>query len=329
MRSGSGSVPRLTAGVNATESGDGEDRGVVGGPGLNRRWVRRVRVHFRQGERHRAEATPLGFELPFARARRDDVSTEVRSVHRQPGSVHREDDSVHKDSGTVHEQIEAELDEAARAMAAELRAKKRAPPALVRETIVRLCQGRFLSLPELARLTGRTTETLRIHYVSKLLAEGRLRHRHPGRPRGRRRRHRYTRRSPRLPPRVMMRGFAAHVGIGPSCSSPGDTMRKPGDFPSFPCPVIANGATALRRMGDDGRSCARPLRLTARSASHVSHLPWRGEDAYSATTRADAVCAGAASGSRDAQWSGVAGLCVMIVMMDGLAMLAPKAGKTK
>ena len=43
------------------------------------------------------------------------------------------------------------------------------------------------------------------------------------------------------------RRLGHHVGIGPSCSLPGDTMRpfggaqdrKPGDFPSFPCPVIA------------------------------------------------------------------------------------------
>ena len=138
--------------------------------------------YFLPGERRWAEATPLGFELPFARSQQDEESTEARSVRRRPSSEHRGDDSVHKDRGTVHERLEAQLDDAARTMANELRAKKRAPPALVQETIVRLCQGRFLSLPELARLTGRTTETLRVHYVSKLLAEGRLEHRYPGRP---------------------------------------------------------------------------------------------------------------------------------------------------
>jgi predicted HTH transcriptional regulator len=138
--------------------------------------------YFLPGDRHRAEVTPLGFELPFSGVRPGPESTEGSSVLRPPSSVHNEVDSVHKRHGTVHEDVESELSEGARAMAAELRSRRRAPPEIVQNAIVRLCEERYLTLPELARLTGRTTETLRVHYVSKLLAEGRLELRFPGQP---------------------------------------------------------------------------------------------------------------------------------------------------
>ncbi len=138
--------------------------------------------YFLPGERHRAEVSPLGFELPSSALRPSLESTEGGSVLGTPSSVHNKPSSLHKGCGTVHVGIESDFSEGTLALAAELRGRRRAVPEMVQSTIVRLCEERCLTLSELALLTGRTTETLRIHYVSKLLAEGRLELRFPGQP---------------------------------------------------------------------------------------------------------------------------------------------------
>jgi predicted transcriptional regulator len=48
--------------------------------------------------------------------------------------------------------------------------------------LLELCRGRSLTLGELAELTGRTPQTLRIHYLAKLVAAGRMRLRYPEAP---------------------------------------------------------------------------------------------------------------------------------------------------
>ncbi|MBK6465281.1 MAG: putative DNA binding domain-containing protein [Myxococcales bacterium] len=69
--------------------------------------------------------------------------------------------------------ISAEWEELQRA-AGPLRARRKAAQEEVRDVLVALCRGRFLTLPELSRLTGRTPETLRIKHVNPLVTEGRL-----------------------------------------------------------------------------------------------------------------------------------------------------------
>jgi hypothetical protein len=68
------------------------------------------------------------------------------------------------------------------AMAAELRGRKRANPAEVDKVLLALCTGRFLTLPDLARLTGRTYDTIRVHYVARLVENGSLELRYPDQP---------------------------------------------------------------------------------------------------------------------------------------------------
>ncbi len=68
------------------------------------------------------------------------------------------------------------------AIAEPLRGKMRASPEDLRSMLLELCTGRYLSLPELAWLTGRTAETLRIKHVGPLVQEDRLRQRYPDAP---------------------------------------------------------------------------------------------------------------------------------------------------
>ena len=49
-------------------------------------------------------------------------------------------------------------------------------------TLLRLCQGRSLSLAQLAKLAGRSPTTLRTHYLSALVEEGKMALRYPGNP---------------------------------------------------------------------------------------------------------------------------------------------------
>ncbi len=68
------------------------------------------------------------------------------------------------------------------AATSDLRSRKRAPPTEVSEAITRVCSGRFLTLSELSRLLGRKPDSLRVHYLAKLLATGQVRLRYPDTP---------------------------------------------------------------------------------------------------------------------------------------------------
>jgi len=52
----------------------------------------------------------------------------------------------------------------------------------MRQTILSLCRGRYLSLRDLSALLNRTAETLRDGYVSKMVREGALELRYPDKP---------------------------------------------------------------------------------------------------------------------------------------------------
>jgi len=67
-------------------------------------------------------------------------------------------------------------------IALPVRSTPRSSPALVRTTILTLCEGRFIGLRELSTLLNRGMETLRDSYVSPMLREGLLDLRYPDKP---------------------------------------------------------------------------------------------------------------------------------------------------
>jgi ATP-dependent DNA helicase RecG len=66
-----------------------------------------------------------------------------------------------------------------RQIASKVRDTGRANPKVVRKTIAELCQGRFLSIRQLAELLGREPSTLRTHYLPAMVKEGVLRVQYP------------------------------------------------------------------------------------------------------------------------------------------------------
>jgi predicted HTH transcriptional regulator len=101
------------------------------------------------------------------------------------GSEHKGGSSEHKRPRSEHSDAAAEVPrdwEVLLAQSATLRARRRAPPHEVASMLVNLCMGRILTLPQLSQLTGRTVDSLRVHYVVQLVAAGRLRLRYPHTP---------------------------------------------------------------------------------------------------------------------------------------------------
>jgi predicted HTH transcriptional regulator len=89
-----------------------------------------------------------------------------------PSSEHNGPSSEHNDRSSEH-WIRL-LDVAKR-----VRDSKRAPREVIDETIVSLCSGTYLSLRELRDLLGRGGDSLRVHYLSRLAKQGRIRLRFP------------------------------------------------------------------------------------------------------------------------------------------------------
>lgn len=99
-------------------------------------------------------------ELPFEPTESSEQKSEQSSEHFALGSEQKKLESV----------------------AASVRTKKRVPAEVMEATLLELCSGRWLSLKELARLLGRSPDTLRVHYLSDLVNSGRLELKFPDKP---------------------------------------------------------------------------------------------------------------------------------------------------
>jgi ATP-dependent DNA helicase RecG len=67
-------------------------------------------------------------------------------------------------------------------IAARIRARKRMPPRELEAGLLELTDGRFLTIAELSELTGRTADTLRNHYLMRMVSDAKLRLRYPESP---------------------------------------------------------------------------------------------------------------------------------------------------
>ncbi|MDY0305600.1 MAG: putative DNA binding domain-containing protein [Desulfovibrionaceae bacterium] len=118
----------------------------------------------------------------------NSVHSAESSVHNEENSVHNEESSVHNEENSVHTNPDAahlpdpRIYPLLRAASSSVRGRARAPRAEVERTILELCAEHFLSLRDLADLMGRTQETLRIHYLGKMIRDGRLVQLHPSTP---------------------------------------------------------------------------------------------------------------------------------------------------
>jgi ATP-dependent DNA helicase RecG len=105
-----------------------------------------------------------------------------------PSSEHSELDSEHSGLDSEHSGLDSEHsvsnldDRLLFAIAEPIRSQGRSDPQLFRDIVLQLCSGRYLSLRELAKFLGRSSETVRTHYIAPLVLEGLLELRYPNQP---------------------------------------------------------------------------------------------------------------------------------------------------
>ena len=98
-----------------------------------------------------------------------------RSAHLGPSSAHLPPSSTHSPSGP---EADADLEIAA----APVRANRKVDPQTMRNAIVELCRGRFLTLERIASLLDRSAHGLRQRFIKPMVDEGLLERRFPQQP---------------------------------------------------------------------------------------------------------------------------------------------------
>jgi ATP-dependent DNA helicase RecG len=96
-----------------------------------------------------------------------------------PSSGHKELNSGHKTADSGHNEVLAQHIATLRQTAEPVAKSQRAKPELVVATILKLCDGRYLSLTELSDLLQRDPDTLRKNIIRPMLRDGQLVAEHP------------------------------------------------------------------------------------------------------------------------------------------------------
>lgn len=100
------------------------------------------------------------------------------SPHNDPNSPHK--NSPHNDPNSPHNA--SDFDVRLLAIARPARERSRLAPERMREIILQLCRGRYLTAQEVSALVQRDVKSLQLRFFSKLLAAGALRLRYPDEP---------------------------------------------------------------------------------------------------------------------------------------------------
>lgn len=90
--------------------------------------------------------------------------------------------SEHYELGFEHYSVSSEHYEHLKNLAAPVREKGRVNKELIQTTIIEICSADYLTLRTLADLLGRTSDSLRNHYVNPMIKAGRLVLRFPNNP---------------------------------------------------------------------------------------------------------------------------------------------------
>ncbi len=109
----------------------------------------------------------------------------LSSMHKELSYVHKESNSVHNELNSVHKGLDLgngggnSVFDLLAETALPLAGKKRIKPKEMEVVIIELCKIKELTTRELAELLGRSQETIRIHYLSKLCKQGKLQRKFP------------------------------------------------------------------------------------------------------------------------------------------------------
>ena len=110
----------------------------------------------------------------------DSEQSSRRSETSGSGSEHLSRDSEHLRPESEH--LGSEQDQRLLLRAADVRGKAKVPKPVMEATLLDLCADDWLSLRTLSRLVGRDPDSLRNHYINRMLDDGRLQARVPGKP---------------------------------------------------------------------------------------------------------------------------------------------------
>lgn len=132
-----------------------------------------------------APETPANFQHKGVSSQHKATSsqhTESSSQHKAPGLYHTATSSQQGDK--LHAQTTASglSGESLPAIVVEIRSQQRSNPAKMEAAILTLCQDRYLTAQELAKILQRGMETLKNHYISNLIRQGKLKQRFPEQP---------------------------------------------------------------------------------------------------------------------------------------------------
>jgi len=112
----------------------------------------------------------------------DSENRRMNSEHLAVGSEHLAVDSEHLAVDSEHLAVDSEHYKYLKEIAAVVRSKKRVSEYIVRVTIVTLCSNDYLSLRTLSSLLGRSSDSIRNHYVNRMVKDGILGLRYPAQP---------------------------------------------------------------------------------------------------------------------------------------------------
>ena len=104
------------------------------------------------------------------------------SVHLENSSVHLEDSSVHLEDSSVHLKTDSERLMRLRSIAEPIVGRRKVPAQIMEDVILKLCKEDYLSIRNISDILDRTPETLRIHYLNRMVKGGLLELRYPDKP---------------------------------------------------------------------------------------------------------------------------------------------------
>jgi ATP-dependent DNA helicase RecG len=114
----------------------------------------------------------------------DPVHTRLDGIAEQKNgsSVHLPDSSVHLLLSSVHLKTGSEHLQRLRSIAKPIEGKRKVPVKIMEDVILKLCKEDYLALKDIAEILNRTPETLRIHYLNRMVKGGLLELRYPDKP---------------------------------------------------------------------------------------------------------------------------------------------------
>lgn len=118
----------------------------------------------------------------FSPLQADQIQVEEKIVTKIGPVDNVQTEGAEVELSSEHLGMSSEHYEALLNIAGPVREKGKVDKAIVIEVLMPLCSGRYLELRTLAKLSNRSPDSLRNHYINPLIREGRLESHFPERP---------------------------------------------------------------------------------------------------------------------------------------------------